>query len=68
MGRFGRDPNHILENGPTIYGEKKGNMENIEETTARVLSQGYPHFPFDVWGVWGGGVKWPKILWEEASI
>ena len=42
-------------------------MENIEETTARVLSQGYPHFPFDVWGVWGGGVKWPKFFWEEAS-
>ena len=40
-------------------------MGNMEETTSRVLSQGYPHVPFDVWGVWG--VKLPNILCEEEA-
>lgn len=40
-------------------------MGNMEEITSRVLSQGYPHVPFDVWGVWG--VKLPNILCEEEA-
>ena len=48
---LGRYPNHVYHHVPNIciYGLYRAIWRNIQETIGRVLSQGYPHLPFDKW-------------------
>ena len=44
---LGEYPNHAYHHVPNIYGVYRAIWRNIQETIGRVLSQGYPHLPFD---------------------
>ena len=45
---LGEYPNHVYHHVPNIYGLYGAIWRNIQETIGRVLSQGYPHLPFDI--------------------
>ena len=48
MVSLGEYPNHAYHHVPNIYGVYRAIWRNIQETIGRVLSQGYPHLPFDI--------------------